>query len=126
MTKVNANDRSTLERTYPEDAFKSDAAQNERVPNAVRHGVRIGSAPDAEGYFELERAARHAGEPETPTFPAPTRAAVPEQGMCSFSTTLLPRRSALGSGPTNRRARTIRESAVCGSSAASHLLDRRQ
>jgi len=84
MAKVNANDRSTLERTYPEDAFKSDAAQNEKVPNAVRHGVRIGSAPDPEGCFELERAARHAGEPETPTFLAPTLAAMPEEGYALF------------------------------------------
>jgi hypothetical protein len=84
MAKVNANDRSTLERTYPEDAFKSDAAQNEKVPNAVRHGVRIGSAPDSEGCFELERATRHAGEPETPTFLAPAQAVVPEQGYVQF------------------------------------------
>jgi len=75
MPKVNANDRETLERVYPADAFAGDAAQNERAPYELRHGVRIGSAPDADGFFELERAARHSGEPSTPTFLAPARRA---------------------------------------------------
>ena len=72
MTKVNANDRATLEQAYPAGAFAQDAARNE-TPSALQSGVRIGSAPDDEGWFELERAARHAGEPETPHFLAPAR-----------------------------------------------------
>jgi len=73
MTRVNANDRGSLERAYPADAFASDAAQNDLAPNQLVRGVRIGAAPDAEGWFELERAARHAGEPEAPYFLAPAR-----------------------------------------------------
>jgi hypothetical protein len=73
MAEVNANDRASLERVYPEDAFASDAAQNEVVPTTVRRGVRIGSAPDDSGRFELERAARHVGEAQTPDFLAPAR-----------------------------------------------------
>jgi hypothetical protein len=74
MTKVNANDRATLEGAYPADIFASDAARNEQVSAALRYGVRIGSAPDAAGWFELERTARHTGEPETAHFLAPTQA----------------------------------------------------
>ena len=70
MTRVNANDRGALEDAYPSDAFTSDAARNEVASDIVR-GVRVGSAPDADGWFELERAMRHAGEPETPYFLAP-------------------------------------------------------
>ena len=71
MAKVNVNDRGSLERAYPAEAFAADAAQNERVASPVLRGVRVGSAPDKDGWFELERAARHAGEPETPYFLAP-------------------------------------------------------
>jgi hypothetical protein len=73
MTRVNASDRGSLERAYPAAAFASDAAQNDKTPNELMHGVRIGSAPDAEGWFELERAVRHAGEPASGNFLAPTR-----------------------------------------------------
>ena len=73
MAKVNANDRGSLERVYPAEAFARDAAQNELSSNPLIHGVRIGSAPDAAGGFELERATRHAGEPETPYFLVPAR-----------------------------------------------------
>ena len=73
MATVNANDRSSLERVYPEDAFANDAAQNERVPNELLRGVLISSAPDASGYFGVDRATRHVGEPETPHFLAPAR-----------------------------------------------------
>lgn len=75
MAKVNVKDRDSLERAYPADAFASDAAQNGLAPNQLVHGVRIGSAPDKDGGFELERAMRHAGEPETPHFLAPSRRA---------------------------------------------------
>jgi hypothetical protein len=72
MAKVNANDRATLEQAYPADGFATDAARNE-APGVVQRGLRIGSAPDTTGDFELERASRHAGEPETPTFLVPSR-----------------------------------------------------
>ena len=73
MAKVNANDRASLERAYPADAFAGDAARNERSTEPLVHGVRVGSAPDAAGWFELEPATRHAGEPETPHFLTPIR-----------------------------------------------------
>jgi hypothetical protein len=73
MAIVNVNDRSSLERVYPEDAFAHDAAQNERVPNVLLHGVLIGSAPDDSGCFEVDQATRHAGELKTAHFLAPTR-----------------------------------------------------
>jgi hypothetical protein len=73
MVKVNVNDRASLERAYPQDAFVSDAAQNEQVSDAVLCGVRVGSAPDADGSFELERAKRHAGEQQSPDFLTPVR-----------------------------------------------------
>ena len=73
MTKVNINDRASLRRAYPDEMFANDAAQNERAPSELKHGVRIGSAPDAKGWFELEQATRHIGEPETPHFLAPAR-----------------------------------------------------
>jgi hypothetical protein len=71
MTKVNANDRKTLEQAYPPEAFASDAARNERSTELLLYGVRVGSAPDDGGWFELEPATRHAGEPETPHFLVP-------------------------------------------------------
>jgi len=73
MATVNVNDRSSLERVYPEDAFANDASQNERVPNELLRGVLIGSAPDDSGCFELGRATRHVGELETPHFLAAAR-----------------------------------------------------
>jgi len=72
MARVNIHDRTTLERAYPADDFARDAARNETT-GAVRHGVRIGRAPDGEGWFEVEPAAQHAGEAEAPNFLAPTR-----------------------------------------------------
>ena len=71
MGNANINDRGSLERAYPQDAFAGDAAQNDQPQSAVIHGVSIGSAPDAHGRFALYRAARHVGEPEAPTFLAP-------------------------------------------------------
>jgi hypothetical protein len=70
MTKVYIGDRGSLEHAYPPDVFASDAAQNEAVSEIVR-GVRVGSAPDADGLFDLEHATRHVGEPETPYFLVP-------------------------------------------------------
>ncbi|HZK88602.1 MAG TPA: hypothetical protein VFC56_00495 [Stellaceae bacterium] len=84
MAKVNVNDRNSLERVYPREAFAGDAVQNDKVPNELRHGVRIDSAPDESGCFVMERATRHAGEPPTPNFLVPARAADPERGYQQF------------------------------------------
>ncbi|HWB51642.1 MAG TPA: hypothetical protein VG651_21215 [Stellaceae bacterium] len=73
MARANTNDRASLEQAYPRDAFANDAAQNERAPHALTHGVLIASAPDEGGWFELTRTRRHAGEPDTPYFLAPAR-----------------------------------------------------
>jgi hypothetical protein len=73
MTTVNVNDRSSLERVYPEDAFANVWAQNERVPNELWLGLLIASAPDNSGCFELDQAARHVGGLKTPRFLAPAR-----------------------------------------------------
>jgi hypothetical protein len=72
MARVNIHDRSTLERAYPVDDFTRDAQRNETT-DATLHGVRIGRAPDDDGWFELERASRYTGETEAPHFLAPTR-----------------------------------------------------
>ena len=73
MPKANIHRRGTLEAVYSADAFASDSAQNGRVPNTVLCGVRVLSAPDAEGNFELERATRQVGETVSANFLAPYR-----------------------------------------------------
>ena len=74
MAKANINDRASIERVYPADAFAVDAADNDRQPgNQLLHGVRLLSAPDAHGAFELERAARQVGEVGGALFLAPFR-----------------------------------------------------
>ena len=59
---ANINDRGSIARIYPPDAFARDAAGNDRQPIEILNGVRIASAPDADGNFALERASHHAGE----------------------------------------------------------------
>jgi hypothetical protein len=73
MSKANIHDRHSLEAAYPADAFASDAAQNGRSDSQRVSGVQILSAPDAAGYFELERAARQVGEAFSLAFLAPHR-----------------------------------------------------
>jgi hypothetical protein len=71
MARANIHDRRSIERIYPTDAFARDAAENDRSGVEVSHGVRIGSAPDQAGDFEVEPAARHAGEVPGTVFLAP-------------------------------------------------------
>lgn len=74
MARANINDRGSIERVYPADAFAVDAADNDKQPgNQLLHGVRIVSAPDAQGAFELERASRQVGEAGGALFLAPFR-----------------------------------------------------
>jgi hypothetical protein len=77
MATANVNDRGSLERAYPEDAFASDAAQNDQAKAEVFHGVHIGSAPDEDGNFELQRATRHVGEPPSADYLTPVRRTEP-------------------------------------------------
>jgi hypothetical protein len=60
--RVNLRDRGSLERFYPRDAFERDAARNADAKATVLHGVRIVSQPDADGGFEIVRAARNVSE----------------------------------------------------------------
>lgn len=65
MQRANINDRSTIEGIYPRAVFMQESNANARAQATVRCGVRIGSAPDASGAFDLVRASRHAGEPDS-------------------------------------------------------------
>lgn len=62
MTTAHVDDRASLERIYPRQAFDHDARENARADVSVLHGVRILSAPDASGVFGLARARQHVGE----------------------------------------------------------------
>jgi hypothetical protein len=62
MQKANINDRDSLERLYPREAFQEDAGRNALGKTPVLYGVRIESAPDAQGWFHLVRAQQHVGE----------------------------------------------------------------
>jgi hypothetical protein len=65
MSNANINDRGTIERIYPRAVFLRESTANRRAKASVLHGVRILAGADAAGRFELVRAARRAGEPET-------------------------------------------------------------
>ncbi len=65
MQRANINDRSTIERIYPRAVFQQEANANSRAKASVVSGVRIISAPDADGSFDLARASRHAGAAES-------------------------------------------------------------
>jgi hypothetical protein len=71
MTNANVHDRRSIEQVYPPDAFARDAAENDRASIATLRGVRIGSAPDQAGDFELDPAAQYAGEMPGAVFLAP-------------------------------------------------------
>lgn len=73
MPKANIHDRRSLEAAYPPGAFASDAAENGRSPTASLKGVRVLSAPDAGGVFELQRATQQVGEAASAGFLAPRR-----------------------------------------------------
>ena len=73
MARANIHRRDTLEEVYPPDAFAGDAAQNGRTASTVLRGIRILSAPDATGDFDLERATQQVGEAVSASFLAPHR-----------------------------------------------------
>jgi len=62
MQRANINDRATVERIYPRAVFQQEANANARGNASVLSGVRIVSAADDSGAFDLVRASRHAGE----------------------------------------------------------------
>jgi hypothetical protein len=73
MAKANIRERQSIARIYPPDAFASDAARNDDAKSQVLHGLRIASAPDAAGMFDLEPARQQVGEMPDPAFLAPHR-----------------------------------------------------
>lgn len=62
MAEANVNDRSTIERAYDQATFEQDAAWNARSTATTVRGVKILSAPDAQGRIELAQAAQHVAE----------------------------------------------------------------
>ena len=62
MAQANVHDRLTIERLYPRDAFDRDLRKNADVKTEILHGIRVMSAPDANGDFILARASRHVAE----------------------------------------------------------------
>ncbi len=62
MPRANVNDRRSLEEIYGRADFEQDAARNAMADAAVHHGLRIESAPDPEGWFNLARARHQVGE----------------------------------------------------------------
>jgi hypothetical protein len=62
MSIANVNDRSSVERLYPREAFEADAARNSRGKALVLEGVLIASQPSPSGEFELQRKRHHIGE----------------------------------------------------------------
>ncbi|HEX8166072.1 MAG TPA: hypothetical protein VF601_09825 [Beijerinckiaceae bacterium] len=62
MSSANVNDRASIERLYPRDAFEADAARNALPKADVLHGVRIASGVSESGEFALQRTSQQAGE----------------------------------------------------------------
>jgi hypothetical protein len=62
MQSVNINQRETIESYYPLDSFVHDANQNARGKAAVMHGLRILSAPDADGVFKVSKTHHNVAE----------------------------------------------------------------
>jgi len=66
---ANINNRRSIERIYPISAFAVDAARNAKQPaNEFVRGVRVLSAPDDGGEFEIAPGTRHVGEVHGETF----------------------------------------------------------
>src|SRR3954452_22329377 len=62
MSIANLNDRATIERISPREAFEADAANNSRGKTLVLEGVLISSQPSPSGEFQLVRKRHHIGE----------------------------------------------------------------
>jgi hypothetical protein len=62
MSIANLNDRATIERIYPREAFEADAANNSRGKALVLEGLLIASQPSPSGEFQLIRKRHHIGE----------------------------------------------------------------
>src|SRR5690242_21837997 len=62
MDRANVNDRASIARLYPFAAFLGEANANVRARASIWRGVEIIGGADAEGWFSMTRASRHAGE----------------------------------------------------------------
>ena len=62
MSSATIDDRASLEQIYPREAFEQDSRENARADMAVVNGLRILSAPDASGVFQVMRTRQHTGE----------------------------------------------------------------
>jgi hypothetical protein len=62
MSTANVNDRATIERLYPREAFEADAAKNANPKADMLHGVRIASEVSESGEFTLQRTRNQVGE----------------------------------------------------------------
>jgi hypothetical protein len=62
MASARIDDRSSLARIYPREAYERDAGANSRAKASVLKGVRILSEVDAAGVFEMTPASQHVGE----------------------------------------------------------------
>jgi hypothetical protein len=59
---ANVNDRESIARVYPREAYEEDAGRNALAKTPVLHGVRILSQPDEAGSFRLARAHHQVAE----------------------------------------------------------------
>jgi hypothetical protein len=64
MQRANIHDRSSIEQIYPHAVYESESQANTRAKVSVLNGVRITSAADSSGAFNLTRASHHVGEQE--------------------------------------------------------------
>lgn len=83
MATAKIDDLTLLERIYPAETFAADAAQNDLASSTVLRGVRVLSAPNDDGEFDLEPGSRQVGEAAASPFLAPHRQAGDQAGAQS-------------------------------------------
>jgi hypothetical protein len=59
---ANINDRTSIQKIYPMGAWEQDGSRNTQGNASIVYGVKILSAPDTGGAFELVRASQHVAE----------------------------------------------------------------
>lgn len=59
---ANINDRTSIQKIYPMAAWEQDGSRNAQSNAAIVYGVKILSAPDDKGSFELVRMSQHVAE----------------------------------------------------------------
>ncbi|HTP83956.1 MAG TPA: hypothetical protein VMQ11_13485 [Alphaproteobacteria bacterium] len=58
--RANIHDRTSVESIYPEPIWEEDAALNSTAAGIVHHGLLLTNGCDADGFFQLDPAARPA------------------------------------------------------------------